>query len=454
MANRGVILFMPEAGRPWRLGFAGEAARVEALSPAADAPQAVAAAVAAALQSVGDEERRLVLAPRATACFSARLGKDAAESEAKAGSRAWRRAMLFALEERLPLAAEDVVADFIPGERGVFAVCAETATLRPWVEALDAAGVGVAAITPAALLLAQRRLSDAADALLLGEADRLHLVTLERGSPAAWHLVSPAEEDVLGRLALLEPEKSSWRVLAEGVAPSLRARLLEAGVAVAAADGDRPSLEERAAQVAAELLTEEAQPLIDLRRDALAARDTLRGVREPALAAAIAVVALLVVFSASMLLAAYRADAEVEELQAAQREVYRELMPGQRVPENVARRLASEQQAIAARAGSAGGLPSGASALVVLRDLFQSLPGDAVFRLDRVRVDGDGAIEVLGQTRSYEEAGVISDALRREAAFDTEPPRSAALREGGGVSFTIRGQYLRGEQPTRPGVNP
>src|SRR5688572_5117402 len=68
-----------------------------------------------------------------------------------------RDAMLYRLEEKLPLAAEAVTADFIPDatNENALGVCIPNDRAAPLVDALEAAGVAIQSISPLALLALQ-----------------------------------------------------------------------------------------------------------------------------------------------------------------------------------------------------------------------------------------------------------------------------------------------------------
>jgi hypothetical protein len=191
-----------------------------------------------------------------------------------------------------------------------------------------------------------------------------------------------------------------------------------------------------AAAAAASHLTDERRPMIDFRRDRLAAADAMRDLRAPAAAALAAVVVLMLALSAALLIRASAYNSHADDLRAQQHRIYRRLMPDARdTPTDVARRLASQHLALTAQSGSPDGLANGPSALILLRDLFERLPDAEWYRITRLRIDGRG-IELAGEVDSHQQAGQITAALGRDGLFDAEPPRTTALREGG-VGFTI-----------------
>ena len=66
-----------------------------------------------------------------------------------------RQMLAYALEEALPLAAEDVACDFITLEGEALGVAVEVASLAALLSALESQSIQVASVTPAALLALQ-----------------------------------------------------------------------------------------------------------------------------------------------------------------------------------------------------------------------------------------------------------------------------------------------------------
>src|SRR4051812_29685465 len=113
--------------------------------------------VAAALKSAGYRGEPVVLALPSAWCLCA--------SVATAGlpRKEHRRAMLYRLGGKLPLAAEDVVADFLPAgpsSEQSLGVCVQKQMVAPLVEAIERNGLSLAAIAPAALFAVQQLLTE------------------------------------------------------------------------------------------------------------------------------------------------------------------------------------------------------------------------------------------------------------------------------------------------------
>ena len=99
-----------------------------------------------------------------------------------------RKAMLFRLEEQLPIAAEDFVADFIVADGRALGVAVLTRPLKSLIDSLARAGVSIANIVPGALLATMGQRASARVALIR-EENLVNIIELHNGSPRQWALV-------------------------------------------------------------------------------------------------------------------------------------------------------------------------------------------------------------------------------------------------------------------------
>src|SRR6185369_3653064 len=111
-------------------------------------PAQIAAQIAQQLRQRGYKSQGALLALPATWCLCASI------STANLPDRD-HAAMTFRLEEKLPLAAENITADFIVHEDTALGVCALNEKIQPLVEALEKSGVTLQSISPAAILAMQ-----------------------------------------------------------------------------------------------------------------------------------------------------------------------------------------------------------------------------------------------------------------------------------------------------------
>jgi hypothetical protein len=458
--QRATVIFI--AADAWRIGRAGPdgVTLSDVAIPRGDSPDDAARAVVAALDGDGRAGSRsgVILALPSDRCLCASIRVD------DLPARDRRLAMLYRLEEKLPLPAEDVVADFLPGGDSALGVCVETAYARPLVEALESQGVAIEAICPASLLALQQRMRESAsqaeaaqDAILWATGGRVELFVLRDGMPRSWSVLADDPQDVRLHLGL-EPlaEGRPARVHAIGLSDaSHRAMGALPGVELIAPGP--ASMDADAVTMAADVLAGRAEPWVNLRRDALASRDPLRSVRTPLTFAAAAAVLCVACACGGMLWRAARYDRLAARYASEQQQVYQQVFPSQPMPPDVRSRLESEERALRGLSGAVSGgggndpaaaIPSEAPGLVVLRDLLAGLPADLRYRVLEARLDA-GRFTLEGQVNAHGDADTIATALRANKALAVEPPRTEQLPESPtgekAVSFTISGTIVAGD---------
>jgi hypothetical protein len=474
MSSVPCILFADRDG--WRLGSAGDDAAPGAgvaLAP----PDAPPDALAAALRAAGYAGGPVVLALPSEACLCA------AVATADLPARHRHQAMTYRLEERLPVSAEEVVADFIPARAGgALGVCVRRSSLRPMLDTLRLAGVHVRAACPAVLLALQesaQRRGPAADGTANGDGPELILwadgadvdafVIEPDGTPRAWSVTPHDPQDLgllVGMLSLGGPGGAPRprRVTACGLSPAALARVREtfdggggtngsAGADEADGVAAAPAVMVRAlaASAARAVLARRLLPWVDF-VEAGAANGSASGrafaqARGPLAWLAASAAVLAVSASAALFWRAARYDRLAGAYDARQQDVFRRAFPGQAPPRDVRSRLASEARRLddaGGAAAAAGGSPGSADGLTVLRDLIAALPADLRFSVSELRLDASaGRFTLRGEARSRADAEGVADALR--AGFQVDPPRTALPAVGvgggggGGVAFDVTG---------------
>jgi hypothetical protein len=443
MRDTTCILF---PGTVWRVGIlrGGDMTITEAAAPGEDVKPELARQVARVLLDAGCAGEGALLALPSSWCFAASISTaDLPRNDT--------RAMLYRLEEKLPIAAESVVAGFIPAWGGhreaeasgrALGVCARLDLVRPILDALESAGVMVRCIAPAAMLAVQAipdRSHENPSILLLGDGDTerpaVSVIAFEHGSPSTWAAVGARVSDIKLTLDLLEMESGkSPAIEAIGIDGDLQAALARStGRPITMQPG---SICRLAAQAAVDISAGRIRPWIDLHQGPLAIPDAWLAYRKP-----------LNVFLASalaMLLAAvgvmsFRAI-EYEGLRRASEQqmsaAFRARFPGWAVPANVRTVVASEHRKLAAARGSSLPTEASRSALHTLRDVLGGLAPDSRFTLGRMTIE-DAAFEIEGRVRSYEDVDSIA-AATRNSGMEVPPPQTRKDNDGS-WSFTLRG---------------
>jgi len=412
-----------------------------------------------ALKSHGHGGEPILLARSAPDCLTATVSTEGVDRANR------RRTLAFQLEEHLPLAAEDVIADYLEHPDGrALAVATELADLRGTIDALEQAGVPVAHACPASMLAAAEILpadkrGSTEPALLIEGSAGWELIETRQARPVAWwwfgddgasrdqRLADWADEqrraDLTPTLYHLAPSPNdSDASHASDPAPSADRPGLPADVhriPVDTADVDEPVVRQ-----AARVRDGSAAPWIEFRRDALAAPGRFATYRKPVAALVLAAIVLLVgVFTTGW----YRAGQYRERAadhRAAVTDHFREALPDQRVPPvGVLQRMASEYRNLAGVGGQATDPRTAAElhplpALTQLQVVLDVLPDDLRYRIldltiqpDRVRIDGEA------QQHAHAERLVL--ALRDSGWYTVDSPKTQSLRERG-VGFVFTAQ--------------
>jgi hypothetical protein len=430
--RRDFILF--PAARQWRVavvsGGAVQAIRAWA-TPAGGAAE-VARQAAGALEALGYRGEGVMLALPTEWCFAASV-------DAAGIPRRDAKAMLYRLEASLPVAAEDLAADFIYGQDAdaALGVAVRIPTLSPILSSLEAAGVAVQSAVPAALLAAQdilERTCDAPDIVVHPDPsspDACDLLSVRGGVPASWAQLCTGAADRAVELDLLSlelgrPPRITELTSDDGVTEPGAAREGNVGL-VAVCLGAAAVLEGR------------RRPWVELRSGPLAATDPLRARRRPLNALLAAAAVLLMATAGTLLLRAAR-YAHADDM-ARQRlaDAFRVQFPGRAVPDHVGAVLASERRktdALLRGHAHEGADPVAASALRTLCTVLAKLPHDAAFALDHMMFDG-AAFELNGRIASYELADALA-AAARSAGYTVAPPEARRAADGS-WQFTLRG---------------
>jgi len=360
-------------------------------------------------------------------------------------------AMLYRLEEQLPVSIENLTADFLPPIGGrALGVAVQTDRVQELTVPLAEAGVEVAAICPTALLALWQvsRAPEDADYVVMASAGRIDMFRLYEKRPAAWYAVADDPGELVQWLKadhLVHPVQGQQATVCVMAEATWSTSPLETEVGLRIVCREEESALGLAARAAGSLLAEGEAGWIDLCQGALSphgAWGRLSGlVRSAAVFAMILPAVLAAVFYWRGLEYADR-KAEAMRGQAA---AYHEALPNRPVPQAVKSRLRSERARLAGLSGMSAAIPPQASALESLRTVMASIPASMRIRVSDIRIGPDGIL-LDGQVRAHTDAEIIGRSLAA-AGFAVEPPFTESLATGG-VGFTLSGR------PVTAGVVP
>jgi type II secretory pathway component PulL len=409
-----------------------------------DQADAIYEALAAA--SYGQEP--IVLALDSMLCLSAQLARD------ESRRRRDRQAMLYQLEEWIPWAAEDVVADFVDSDNSTLAVAVAIEPLRHLLQALAAKGVSIVSIAPTAILAATELLncnSFSGETLVVWQSnDSLEILRLNDQQITDWKWVAAdapsLRQELVGQF-LRSNRPISLQIY--NLDDQALAATSQIGFARSGSD-DAVSLDraEAAFEFAARMLGGSAESPIELRQSALGSRDRRFAVRGHVRALQFSAAALAIAVVLALVIRAHRYNVQAADLAADEIHVYQELFPNRQIPAGIRSRLESELSQLKGVRGETKDVPKTAPVLPVLRPLLAALPPDVRFRILELRIE-DGQIYLDGEAREHGDAVAIAGLLRKNG-FDVAAPRSQRL-EGKKVSFRITGHFVDPNSPVPRG---
>ncbi len=459
------VIFVGDAD--WYLGIAGEQDSAPSLidSPDDATVKQRAEALSQVLLTQDYIGQSVVLAIPSDWCLSATIKVNDLPRRNR-GS-----AMTYRLEERLPIATEQFVADFIladsgqgdrqgknpgddsdgdsvgsPGRRGgeALGVCVMLDKVGPVIQALESHGLLIHSIVPAAMLAAQHNReteqSSRADVLLWLDGDGwcdVFMFDAEHAQPRSW-LRLPGDTDTLSlhlnMMSIHGLACANVTVLGDDSA-SIQQVLAELS-SVHTVNVSTLNLLNEAAQGAASVLSDRSRPWVNLRRGELGASGSLRLIKKPMAAALCAAILLLVCLNSVMLWRTHGYQQTADKYDARQRHVFQEVFPGQNVPQAIRPRLASEQLKLSGLRGQSTNLPTRPRTLLLLHDILNRLPKDTRFRILELSVRND-TVTLNGEARSHGDIGDLANALRVGDVLEVDTRHTEQLRSGNSVGFMI-----------------
>lgn len=330
--------------------------------------------------------------------------------------------LLYELERKLPLGAEQMGVDFVRADGRALGVACDAGRVSPLIEAVEAMGWRVDALVPTVLLAHAAVEVPVPKSLEVWADDRgVNLLAVESGRLAAWRLAPRRVAAV--RCALNSVRTNGWADAPLNLMhddEEVRGWLEEEAVIAHAA----ASLLDSAVRGALRVHADERPPL-NLRRAALRPSDPLRALRRPLGALVVAVVLLLAIITASLHVQAWRYGAAASASHRDLQTLYRSVYPEGALPPTVARALAIEASRIEKDR------PPGprTSAATALARLYAALPDGGNFRVDRVIVDED-QIELMGSVPSHVDAAATLNHFESQRSLDFALPELSRRADG------------------------
>jgi hypothetical protein len=198
-----------------------------------------------------------------------------------------------------------------------------------------------------------------------------------------------------------------------------------------------------------QILSAKADPLVDLRRDALIPLDPIRAIRTPLSVALATGILLILCVCGTLLWRSHGYQQLTRQLEQRQQSLFNRAFPDLKLHGSAKLRFMSEQRKFEGLSGEATAIPQPPSAFMLLRQTLSNLPANLRFRLLEMRFSPE-FIDLEGQARTHSDADVIAATLRQHAGLIVEPPRTEQL-SGQGVRFNIHAiMPPKGSHPIDP----
>jgi hypothetical protein len=201
--SRTTLILAPDAAR-WRCAVVRDR-QVEwhELESGLDAP---AAAASVAELARGMNATSIGLMPPSSWCLTATLTAD--QMPASGG----RQALLYALEEHLPLPLEELALQILGGAGGAMAVGVALNRIQPVIDALRMKGLSISVVIPAALAAWTQLVPRVDDGLaVLSSGSEVDLLRLERGRLGAWSVAGVDAPSLTAALGWIATDASALR---------------------------------------------------------------------------------------------------------------------------------------------------------------------------------------------------------------------------------------------------
>jgi|GEM_PF-3019693 len=412
MSASGCFLMLADDG--WSVAAATALGEFERLGDR-DLPPAELTALVLEFARMGNLPRRVVIG------LSSRDVLCAEFSLEETGDSRQRHNLIYRLEEKLPLAAEEFSADFLGQDQLHFlGIATEIAPLRPYVDALEQSAIIVESITPTVLVGLQGFLGSKKVvefyfcSLLWQHGNGLEYLFGTANFPFRWRQIQ-VDETALRRELLWDYSNTSApkEVAAINFDESLYSALEnieKIKVRKLLAD----PLEIYARRLAGRILARRETPWIELRRDALAAADPWRSSRPAMTRLMAAAMAFLLCVNAALWWRTHRLNTAAESLREQQTALYQELFPGTKTPAGIRARLQSEARRLA---GSTAALTARESepqtVLPLAHAALSALRTDQNALLDDLRI-GEGELTLIWRTTQNEAVTAVIEELERQ----------------------------------------
>lgn len=430
-------VFLIRQGTPWRVTRLDRARAAEVTITLVPEEEANATegielgpAIVRGLYSLGHAGQDVLLTVGADACLVGRF------ETAHLPRQPSPELLLFELERLLPVAAEEVVADFVLGDGTAWGAAVVAQDLEPVVQACEWAGVGLAAIVPETLLILSGLRSQLGCApnewVILAWDGRWEAIRLRDGRVADWATARTLEGLTTPLRMWQTVDPTGCRVVTCGV---------DAGMCDAIAQSIGQTVEslgdpaESLLRSAIGVLDGSLEPAINFRRGRWADPEPLLRIGPVLTTACWSMVATLLVLAGACEWRAVELRGAAEARFDQQAALYRGLFPEQSIPSGILSRLEGEaRQARAVRSG-AGQAAQPSSAGVTLQQFLAAIPAELRLRITSIDIEEDRVVAEV-ELPTLTDGTTLAQGLS-ERGFEVSPGRTEQSPGGQGFRTTV-----------------
>jgi hypothetical protein len=432
-------LIIPLEDRATILRIAGD--DVTLFSVHSDDETSLAKAIAKVFLEQEYDAQPILLAPCSSDVLSISLPADMSAN---------RQAMLYELEEYVPIPAEQFTADFLQHDLYRFAGIIDNQKFLPLLDELATDQILVQDIVPHSIIVAQyltqesknseggiRSLIWIFDEEFFGNRIEFFLLTAD-GVPISWQLIDKTP-DALRRALTAEIQGRDIDIYIDYFhLPEELQSVFETIPRIKLTKNIETEniLQQAIVRQSAAILARKQKAWWNFCRDQLAMRGTDRVLGK-------SIRTLLwgsVAFSAALCLVFFVRGFQYSRFESQfrqeQEQAFRQALPEQKIQTGFRNRLESEYKKMSAQRENTADLPQRESALIPLLKVLQSLPPKVRYRFPEIRIEQND-IRLDGQLQVHGDAEVIATALEN-GGFAVEPPGTQQTGSSGvSVRLTI-----------------
>ncbi|MDR0608589.1 MAG: hypothetical protein LBG58_00580, partial [Planctomycetaceae bacterium] len=378
-----------------------------------------------------------------------------------ADSSSNRQAMIYELEEYVPIPAEQFTADFLQHDQCRWAGLIDHQKFLPFLDELATDQILIQHIIPLSIIVAQNLISQSKniengirsliwifDDEFFGNRIEFFLFTPD-GLPLSWQLIDKTP-DALRRALIAEIQTRDTDIYVDSIGlPDELFHVFETIPRVKLIDNIKTEteniLQQSIVRQSTAILTRKQKSWWDFSRDHLAMRGTDRVLGKSIRTLLWGSVTFLSVLCLVFFVRGFQYSRFKTQFRQEQEKVFREALPEQKIQTGFRNRLESEYKKMSAQRENSAELPQRESVLIPLLKVLQSLPPKVRYRFPEIRIEQND-IRLDGQLQVHGDAEIIATALEN-GGFAVEPP---STQQTGSNGVSVRLTIVRQNTEAKP----